>query len=120
LLGTACSSSSSGGGDDPPANVSGTWRGLFTSDSYGGYLVLNIYQDGSRITGAYTVNYEDSGTLEGEVDGDSFDFELDLPSSCPGDISGSGTVNGNNMTLRFSGYDCEESYDNGYAEMTRD
>ncbi len=120
LLGTGCGSSSSGGGDEPAGNIAGTWRGLFTSDSYGGVLILNLNQTGSRFTGTYNVNYEDSGTISGDMNGNSFDFELGLPAYCPGDISGSGSINGNSMTLRFSGYDCETTFNNGYAEMARD
>ncbi|HPQ65886.1 MAG TPA: hypothetical protein PLI51_04075, partial [bacterium] len=98
---------------------SGNWRGTYTSAEAGGFIWMTLNQDGNRISGTFATSDEGGGTIEGRVNGDSFTFDVGLPAFCPGDISGDGDVNGGRMTLHFSGYDCETTYTNGYAELNR-
>ena len=113
-------SSGGGGGDDPPAeNISGTWSGVYTSDEAGGYATFTLNQDGNTITGTYVTSDGGAGNFHGTLSGNTLDWYLDLPEWCPGEISGSGSVSGTTMTLDFDGYDCEDSYDNGYASLNK-
>jgi len=82
-------------------NVTGTWSGTMTGASGGADVLLELQQQGSRVTGvvnmpAYGASF--SGRVEGNVAGDVFTFKDDR-----GVYSGQLTVAADEMVGQISG-----------------
>jgi hypothetical protein len=57
-------------------DLTGRWTLAVVTDNGTGYPVLDIKQDGDKITGSYTSNAMGSRTIQGSVRGDSLIFAL--------------------------------------------
>jgi len=57
-------------------NLTGRWMLSVVTDNGTGYPVLDLKQDGDRITGSYTSNAMGSRTIQGSVRGDTLTFAL--------------------------------------------
>lgn len=57
-------------------DLTGRWTLAVVTDNGTGYPVLDLKQDGEKITGSYTSNAMGSRTIQGNVRGDSLIFVL--------------------------------------------
>jgi hypothetical protein len=57
-------------------DLTGRWTLAVVTDNGTGYPVLDLKQDGDKITGSYTSNAMGSRTIQGSVRGDSLIFAL--------------------------------------------
>lgn len=57
-------------------DLTGRWTLAVVTDNGTGYPVLDLKQDGDKITGSYTSNAMGSRTIQGSVRGDTLSFAL--------------------------------------------
>ena len=57
-------------------DLTGRWMLAVVTDNGTGYPILELKQDGDKVTGSYTSNAMGSRTIEGTVRGDTVSFTL--------------------------------------------
>lgn len=105
-------------------SVSGKWVGVnYTSQVEGpAKVVVNLSQNGNKITGDYWASTGVAGKGAGKMTSDTT-FHMDwvnTTSSCPGTYSNDYTIKGDQITWVFTGKDClgkEEGH--GYARRSK-
>jgi hypothetical protein len=97
----------------PGVDVSGRWTGNeSTTDGYEESITFNLSQTGFNVTGTFETDYE-SGAFVGSftVDGALLNFTLtETTPDCPGNFTGTATLNGDAMTFNYFGADCEDNF----------
>lgn len=96
-----------GGGAAPPgpAQVAGNWQGTITFGQQQVAAGMALTQSGSSVGGAWTTATQ-AGTVAGTVSDTTLSFNLTQVMPCTGNYAGSGQVEGNSMTVVYSGSGC--------------
>ena len=91
----------------PVSNVQGVWTGTLVVNGAPLSGTFTLTQSGSDVSGTAAAGSL-TGTIQGKATGNGFDFRLGFvqPQSCPGNITGSGSLNGNSLSLAYSRADC--------------
>ena len=121
LAAVSCSGGGGGGGGDSSAasDVTGSWQGTYSTSLVGtSDLSLTLAQEGNEFSGTY-VTEDSDGSITGTVSGKTLAFDLDPSPDCPGDFDGSGTIEGSNLVLTFSGANCLGNHRNGRADLNK-
>jgi hypothetical protein len=102
-------------------DLTGHWAGRETVDGFEVYITFDLVQTGDRISGSFSIPSEfEQGTVTATLAGNQL-TGLALSTSdpfCPANYSGTGTVNGDEISFSFTGSDCEDFY-RGTGTVTR-
>lgn len=115
-------SSSSMPENQPPAvNLTGTWSGSVTSSVTGTRTAsLNLTQNGAAVTGNYSTNGGQLGTVAGTVSGYSLACTITpTQAGCSGSLGGGGTVSGNTLSFSYSGTTSCGGPETGYGNLVK-
>ena len=102
-------------------DVSGNWSGNYSSSLISCYIdFVNLTQSGTSFTGTYNDSCGTTGIINGEYDGNAFNFTMTQTSyDCSGSFSGTAYLDGNTLTFTFTGYNCLGTHENGVGSVTR-
>ncbi len=122
----ACGGSDSSSGGDRAINVTGNWKGTYsTSLKPLDDIVFSLNQNGTTVKGTYrTTTTTDqtirgTGTFTGALEGSAIRFTLLQTSSCPGKFVGIAVPRGPVMQFTYYGNDCEGFHRDGKGEVRR-
>jgi hypothetical protein len=92
----------------PTVNVTGIWKGNYTSSVTGAQTTtLDLVQNGKAVIGKNTNSAGVSGMVVGTISANIFSFTISLYPDCTGEFAGTGTVNEavfpNTMTFTYRG-----------------
>ena len=107
--------------DGEVPDVSGNWSGNYSSSLISCYIdFVNLTQSGTSFTGTYNDSCGTTGIINGEYDGNAFNFTMTQTSyDCSGSFSGTAYLDGNTLTFTFTGYNCLGTHENGVGSVTR-
>jgi len=102
-------------------DISGNWSGNYSSNLISCYIdFVNLTQSGTSFTGTYNDSCGTTGIINGEYDGNAFNFTMTQTSyDCSGSFSGTAYLDGNTLTFTFTGYNCLGTHENGVGSVTR-
>ncbi len=111
------------GGENPniplciSAPFTGTWSGTMGSNVGTGPMTFNLTQSGANVSG--TVSGLNPGAISGTISGNTMNYTVTFSVSCQGTHSGIATLDGNTMSLTWSGHDCFGTHSNGTGTLTK-
>jgi hypothetical protein len=93
------------------ADVTGTWTASLVANNVLIPISLSLVQSGTSVSGAASVFQGGGGSLNGTVNGSTFNFTVNEVSPCSGSYSGSATISGSNLSASgtVTGSDCNGS-----------
>ncbi len=101
--------------------ISGDWEGIASPDNrpQASYKLI-LFQRGKQVSGQLIPNKGSLGSLTGTLNGNDLTFSLSYSvETCWMSYHGSGALSINQLTLTFSGADCEGEIPNGKATFVR-
>ena len=104
------------------ADISGNWSGQYSTNLTSGEITyVSVIQDGADFNGEYYDSTDAEGYFTGEfTTQNQFIFTMTQTNTyCQGTFNGNGVIEGNQMTITFSGHNCMGDHSNGTGVLSQ-